>query len=99
MTQVIERPLSFDVYKEQLVMSNISGMCSGGYQEKGRSLAPKGTMCEHEEGKNPCIYAEGNWGASYCITNSADKDDGWGAECVPCSGIIKWSMYQTYANM
>ena len=59
-------------------------MCTGSYVEEGRQLAPKGTKCE-----SPCIYDDpGRWGASYCKTNLTDKENGWGAECVLCSGNI-----------
>ena len=57
-------------------------MCSGSYTHAEKTLAPKGTRCE-----SPCIHKAGYWGASYCETNLTDKANGWGAECVPCSGI------------
>ena len=56
-------------------------MCTGSYTEVGRTLATKGTRCE-----SPCIHKGGRWGASFCYTNLTDKENGWGAECVPCSG-------------
>lgn len=63
-------------------------MCSNGYKEGTRSLAPKGTKCKSETGKNPCIYDEGIWGKSYCITShTSNTADAWGAECVPCQEV------------
>ena len=59
-------------------------MCSGGYSKKGRSLAPKGTKCAGKSGTNPCVYATGYWGSSYCWTSLAKGKDDWGALCAPC---------------
>ena len=56
-------------------------MCTGSYTEEGKPLAATGTKCE-----SPCIHEGGRWGASFCYTNLTDKENGWGAECVPCSG-------------
>ena len=73
--------MEYKINKE--LLSNSLEMCTGSYVEEGRPLAPKGTKC-----KSPCIYKGGLWGASYCLTNLTDKANGWGAECVLCSGNI-----------
>ena len=65
----------------KLFKYNLLEMCTGSYTEVGRTLATKGTRCE-----SPCIHKGGRWGASFCYTNLTDKENGWGAECVPCSG-------------
>ena len=66
----------------KLLKYNLLDMCTGSYTDVGTTLAPKGTRCE-----SPCIHKADRWGASFCYTNLTDKTNGWGAECVPCSGI------------
>ena len=68
----------------KLFKYHLSEMCTGSYTEENRTLAAKGTKCE-----GPCIHKGGRWGASYCNTNLTDKENGWGAECVLCSGNIR----------
>ena len=70
-------------------------MCTGSVVEndKGESIAPKGTKCV-----SPCIFRADYYGASFCWTNLTDwmnnEGYGWGAECVPCSGRFS-KYYQT----
>ena len=62
-------------------------MCTGNAPEY-EYLAPKGTKCV-----SPCIFRGGYWGTSFCWTNMTDMINndgyGWGAECVPCSGMLR----------
>ena len=69
-------------------MFQFSEMCTGNFVRE--DLAPKGTKCV-----SPCIFRGGYWGTSFCWTNMTDMINndgyGWGAECVPCSGMLRYT--------
>ena len=58
----------------------IPAMCTGSYIEKvkNETRPPPGTSCI-----GPCWLQSGSWGSSFCYTS-----EDWGAECVPCSGMM-----------
>ena len=68
----------------------ISDMCTGNFVESdvsdsgdGKQRPTAGTKCV-----KPCVVESGRWGSSWCYTEEDESQ--WGAECVLCSGDIKF---------